>query len=57
MAKIILNMGTTTGHNLTVISEEETMKRSIVEIKEAIKAFSRTPVEDDELYRIIKIEK
>ena len=57
MAKIIVNMGIKPGVNATIIAEAEGMKSTIKEIKEAVKALSGDLSEDDELYKIIKVEK
>ncbi len=57
MAKIVLNMGTKAGQNITIISDEPTMEGAIEGIKEAIRAFDGTSIEEDALYKILKIEK
>lgn len=56
MVKIVLNMGTSFGGNITVIAEEESAKGAIKETKEAIKAFSRADIKDADLYRIVRVE-
>lgn len=56
MVKIVLNMGTKTGHNITVIAEAESAKGAIKEIKETIRAFSGADIKDADLYRIVRVE-
>lgn len=57
MAKIVVNMRDNNRRNITIISDEITMGKAIVSVKEAVKAFSSESNKvESETYKITKIK-
>jgi len=56
MAKIVANIVTKPGITVTIISEENTMKEAVDEVKEAIRAFGKEPELGNGIYKVRKVD-